>query len=102
MTLGFTMNDVNAVINKADGYIIKGKYNFNQLVNLNYDLALLNRSLNSCLSAILLKLRSDSKVLTAFNCQMLINGAVARTYKVANDYVLLEYTIVMFDIRHQI
>lgn len=89
--LGFNMNDVNAVIKKADGYIVEGKYNFNQLVNLNYDLSLLNRSLNSCLTSILQKLRADGKVLTAFNCQMLINSAVAKSNKVANDYVLLEY-----------
>ena len=54
--LGFNMNDVNAVIKKADTYIVEGKYNFNQLVNLNYDLSLLNRSLNSCLTSILQKL----------------------------------------------
>lgn len=89
--LGFSHLEINAVLKKCEVFIKDGKYNFNQLVNINYDISLLSRVSNPCLNEILQKLRAEPKVLTAFSCNLLINAAVAKQQKNGNEYVLLEY-----------
>lgn len=57
-----TGKDVTQVSNKINEHIKEGRYNFNQLVNIHYDMSILGRHVDTVLNSILHKLRNDSKV----------------------------------------